>query len=170
MAQKTYDLEKYLDTGVAAQINENLILSDISKYMLPATYLDKITFNVATGALVINFRSVSFESLSVVFSRLLTDAKLINAKIGGYTLPLKAFNSTAAGTSVTSNEATMQVTATWVMKNKIAVLPATPAANTTITNADGTTTTTNADGTTTTTNGDGTTTTKPAVAPVGGTP
>jgi hypothetical protein len=129
LAQKTYDLEKYLDTALAAQVNENFILSNIAKYMLPETYLDKITFNVSTGALVMNFRSVSFESLSLVFSHLLTDAKIVNAKIGGYTLALKAAGATTASTSATSKDATMQVTATWVMDKQSASVT-TPAPTT----------------------------------------
>lgn len=119
LAQKTYDLEKALDTGVTAQVNENFILSNIANYMLPDTYLDKITFAVDTGTLVMNFRSVSFEHLSIVFSNLLTDTKIVGAKVGGYSLPLKALNATTANTSTTSKDATMQVIATWVMDKKI---------------------------------------------------
>lgn len=142
LAQKTYDLEKALDTGVTAQVNENFILSNIANYMLPDTYLDKITFAVDTGTLVMNFRSVSFEHLSIVFSNLLTDTKIAGARVGGYSLPLKALNATTTNISAASKDATMQITATWVRDNKITV--GTPPAITAPTggseNADTTTT------------------------------
>jgi hypothetical protein len=170
LAQKTYDLEKYLDTGLTAQISGNSILSNISKYMLPDTYLDKITFDISTAGLVMDFRSASFESLTVLFGHLLVDAAIKDVKIGSYAL--------AAGTTL---DAKMQITATWVIAKKAATVPtptgtnpgvtppvANPGSATIVTNPDGSTTTTNPDGTITITNLDGTsTTTNPDGTPAG---
>jgi hypothetical protein len=116
-SEKTYDFEKYIDTALKAQLNENLVLDSVSKSMLPDTFLTSIVLDIKGESLIMDFRSPSFSSLTKLFNNLLANKSLKNVRIANYSLSLK----TAAKISsqdTAEGGATMKISAVWVLEDK----------------------------------------------------
>ena len=116
LAQKTYDLEKYLSTATSAQFNKNLILDNISQYMLKSTTMPKITLNLSNYYIVMDFSSKDFANLTKLFNNLLTDNKLKDVKILSYSVPFKTTSQILDSAQADDTQATMEIAATWVVE------------------------------------------------------